>query len=1111
MTMRVLGPLDTGGGSLSPRERTILEALIVRRGSAVTPDELAAACWGEAPPQTWPQQIRNAVAKIRAQLGADVIRTVGENYRLAVADSSLDSVEFETRIAEARHRDLEGAHDRAVAAYRRALDLWRGDPLADVASWPPGASEAMRLLELRKTAEEELEDCRLRAGESTAVIPDAEQLVRAEPLRERRWATLALANYRADRQAEAIAVLRSARSRLVEELGIDPSRSLVDLEAAILRQDPTLAAPTDDSSSPLVSGECPYRGLAAFGVEDRDLFFGRDSDASALAARCVRRAVVAVVGPSGSGKSSLVRAGLVPLLQDRGARVTVVTPSELGASLDRSVFDSETGVVVLDQAEELLGASRDAVDALASEADSWLQAGGCLVLTLRSDFLDRATALPRIGVAIGRGTYALSPLDEAGIRRAITGPAEDAGLKVEPGLEEVILHDAGDRPGILPALSHALVATWTHREGNTLTIAGYESSGGIAGAIAQSADQVYRDLPPEAQEACRSVMMRMVERSAEASTLRRRVALGTLTEDATRRSVVERLVAARLVTIDGDSAVIAHEAVAHTWPRLDAWLTEDEENARMLRQIEAAAAAWDSAGRPDDDLLRGGRLHAALEWRESTSPDVTATEAAFLEAAAERHAHEIRSLEQRAAHEKRRNRTLRIALAAAGVLLVTAVAATGIAVLRSAEALAAADLARLDALVATSANLRDDNVTVAALLAAEAGHRWPDDTRVHDAMTSVIAGTGLVDTIVFPHDARISGALIPGTRTALVAVGTLVDDVVTDSALHVVDLETKDLGEPLDADLPDGYWGHYLEVSPDGSTAYIQTSAGRETSDGGLDCCVNFFTIVDLVTGRKTTDTVLVDARTSAAMAVTDDGSRAYFIHSVTASPSWIERDTGTVMSLRAHEPEDFVGEPGILDGVVLVGDDLYVSADDRILVHDAESLEVTRTIPLSASGLSFALASDGAGGLLSFGGNGSVRVDLTTTEETWRQPREVVECPYPLAMTPDGFMCGSSLSVFSEHEVLTGEHTGVTFTGLPPAAFVVDALPGGDEVVIFVDQIEPAITRWRLGATDNIYILPTAELHDRLCAMAGRQLTEDEWRTYLGDEPYEPTCPESP
>ncbi len=1109
MTTRVLGPLDTGGASLSPRERAVLGALIVRRGTVVTPAELAAACWGDEPPRTWPQQVRNAVARIRAKLGTGSVRTVGESYALGLSDASIDADTFERRIADARRHLVEGAPDRAVAMYRSALELWRGDPFPELSGWPPAESEAMRLSQLRTTVEEELLDARLRNGETATAVADAERSVRDEPLREHRWMLLALANYRSDRQVEALAVLRAARTRLVEDLGIDPSRSLLDLEAAILRHDPSLTTPASLAPSAGTPAACPYRGLAAFGVDDAHLFFGRDADAEELLSRCTRGSVVTVVGPSGSGKSSLVRAGLVPLLQERGTSVVVVSPGDLDAAAAPDAFDSAGGVVVLDQAEELLGAPTETIDGTCRHAQAWLQDGGCLVLTLRSDFLDRATALPYIGIAVGRGAYGLSPLDDEGLRRVITAPAEGAGLRVETGLEEVILHDIGDRPGILPALSHALVATWQRREGSTLTIAGYEAGGGIAGAIAQSAERVYRSLSPAAQDACRSVMMRMVERTSEASTLRRRVALSTLTGDPTRRAVVEGLVAARLVTIDGYSAVIAHEAVGHPWPRLDGWLTDDEANARMLRQVEAAAATWEAAGRKEEDLLRGGRLHAALEWREATRPDLTETEAAFLDAAADRHAHEVRVLEERASRETRQNRVLRLTLVAASVMLIAALGASAIAVARTAEAAMAADDARRDALVATSANLIDIDPVVAALLAAEASNRWPDDEQVRQAMAAVAQTSAITRTIEFSDADTIGGAVIPGTRTALVTLSVPGSNDLRKTTAHLLDLDSGAMTHLDDVDVPDG-WGTELNISGDGSTAYIGTAIGRDDGDHSA-CCMSYFTIVDIPSGTTTSDVVLLDARTSTMNAVTHDGARAYFTHPVTGTPSWIERDTGHVVHHTEHDPAEFADAAPLFDGLALIDGELFVAGDDRVEVYDPETLAHLRSIPLPAPDLATRqVAADAEGGVLVFGNAGGARFDLHTEGMSWHQDPNTLQCPIPLALTPGGFICGTGPGYYTEHDLATGAPTGVRIDGISLGGGRVDALPGGAEVAIFVNYEDPSIVIGRLGG-DDAEKLAAPELRDRMCALAGRQLTRTEWQTHLGAEPYRNTCPATP
>ncbi|MET0828376.1 MAG: AfsR/SARP family transcriptional regulator, partial [Microbacterium sp.] len=678
MVLKVLGPLETGTAPLSPRERAMLAALVVRLGSTVPPDELAEAWWGEAPPRTWEQQVRNSVARIRSRLGRDTIETVGWEYRLAMDPDMIDSVRFERLVSAARGHALRGEHDRAIDAYTRALALWRGAALQDVANWEPGVVEALRLHEIRTSAEEELLDARLATGEHRSLIADAERLLREEPLREDRWAIVALANYRADRQAEALAVLRAARERLADEFGIEPGPRLAALELSMLRQDSDLAAP---SPALAVASLCPYPGLRPFGPDDADVFFGREADAESVLERMSPGAIVTIAGASGTGKSSLLLAGVLPRLRARGRHVEVVRPGSGGIDSLRGA-DARANVLAIDQAEELQGVTDAQREAFVETASAFLDRGGMILVTARSDALDRIRALPLIGDAIGRGVYLLGPLSAFAYREAIEEPARRAGLTLEPGLVELTVRDAGDRASTLPHLSHALQETWARREGSTLTVEGYRTSGGIPGAIAQSAERVFRSLPPQEQEICRSLMQRLLDRGADGTSTRRRVPAEPLLADAGRRRVLEQLTLARLVTLDGDSVVITHEAVATAWPRLDAWLEEDAESARTLRSVESAAAAWHATGRDDDDLLRGARLHSALDWRDAAHPDLTGIEDDLLIASAEREQREMTELSARAARDRRRNRVLGGALGGAAILLVAAVVAGSIAVVR---------------------------------------------------------------------------------------------------------------------------------------------------------------------------------------------------------------------------------------------------------------------------------------------------------------------------------------------------------------------------------------------------------------------------------------------
>ena len=241
--IRLLGALEVDGpGILRPRDRLALAALAVRRRQVVAPDQLADALWGDSPPDSWPKQVQICVARLRKAVGAATIETRPGGYRLALDGEDIDADRFERLVERGRTLAATGEPDRAASIFARALAMWRGPPFDEVRAWPPGQAEATRLEELRRSAEEELLDARLSAGEHRAVAAEAEALVAGEPLRERRWAILALAQYRWGRQADALRSLNRARRTLVDQLGIEPGGELVALEAAILRQDPELVA-----------------------------------------------------------------------------------------------------------------------------------------------------------------------------------------------------------------------------------------------------------------------------------------------------------------------------------------------------------------------------------------------------------------------------------------------------------------------------------------------------------------------------------------------------------------------------------------------------------------------------------------------------------------------------------------------------------------------------------------------------------------------------------------------------------------------------------------------------------------------------------------------------
>ena len=211
--------------------------------------------------------------------------------------------------------------------------------------------------------------------------------------------------------------------------------------------------------------------------------------------------------------------------------------------------------------------------------------------------------------------FLLGALGEDSLRMAIEEPARRASLVVEPGLVDLLVTEVAGHPGALPLVSHALSETWQRREGRTMTVAAYRDSGGIRGAVAQSAEEIYTELEPEQQSLLRELLLRLVSPGPEGEPVRSRLPRRLVVTDPRHDQMIDLLIRSRLVMSDASVVEIAHEALAAAWPRLRGWLDDDVDGQRVLHHLATAADAWDSMGRPDSELYRGVRLAAAREWR----------------------------------------------------------------------------------------------------------------------------------------------------------------------------------------------------------------------------------------------------------------------------------------------------------------------------------------------------------------------------------------------------------------------------------------------------------------------------------------------------------------
>ncbi|MEU6136255.1 PQQ-binding-like beta-propeller repeat protein [Nocardioides sp. NPDC047086] len=472
------------------------------------------------------------------------------------------------------------------------------------------------------------------------------------------------------------------------------------------------------------------------------------------------------------GKSSLLRAGVAAALRGRGQPSVTIAPGPHPMESLTALGQAPRGAALLiDQCEELFSLCEDAEErreflgALVAEAPS-----RTIVVALRADHLADLAAHPGFSRLVERGMYLVGGLDEDGLRSAVETPARQAGLLIEPGLVDLLVREVGNDPGALPLMSHALQETWKRREGNTLTVAGYRASGGINGAVAQSAEGLYSEVEAERRYLLRDLVLRLVSPGPEGEPVRTRVPRRLVGTDPEHEQLIEMLVAARLVTSHDDALEITHEALTRAWPRLRGWLEDDIEGQRIRHHLSAAADAWEALGRPQSELYRGVRLARALESRAGKDTALTGVEREFLEASSHHAEDEQRSILERARAQARLIRRLRMALGGAAVLLVVALVAGALAVVQSDRATENAARAE-DAAVSADARrvgaraLLADDLSLSLLLAA-AGARLDDspETRANlvaalamrpELVRSAPAEGGYVETLDVSNDGRL--------------------------------------------------------------------------------------------------------------------------------------------------------------------------------------------------------------------------------------------------------------------------------------------------------------------------------------------------------------------
>lgn len=615
----------------------------------------------------------------------------------------------------------------------------------------------------------------------------------------------------------------------------------------------------------------PYKGLHSFQEADASDFFGRESLVDRFIERLSETDVgyrfLTVVGPSGSGKSSAVKAGLLPRLRQGGLpgsenwfiaqmvpgdhplqelenvllRVAMNPPENLFDALradtrgllhavQRILPDTQSELVlVIDQFEEVFTQVEDSAQRLhlleslytaVTDPASQIR----VILTLRADFYDRPLQYREFGELTRRRMESVLPLSPDELRQSIVAPAGRVGVSFQPELVEAILNDVGDQPGTLPLLQYALTELFERQQFRLITMAAYRDIGGITGALARRAEELYEGLSGEGQEATRQLFLRLVTLGEGTEDTRRRVRRAELVSTSGGSEVMDSVIDAygryRLLTFDrdpltrGPTVEIAHEALLRVWNRLRGWIEDSREEVRTQRRLTLAAQEWVDVGDDPSYLASGARLSQFEAWAAETRLALNDIEAEFLRRSlAEREKQEQLEAERQAREVRlalQAGNRLRWLVAALAVFLVVALALTIFALDRQRQAetqsLLASDNAATAvaaqgsaeeqaALAQTQAAIADANARQAQALALAASSQLVLNSGDTDLslLLAIEAGRRVEQPTIEIRRALTSAAYAPGTRFLL-----------TEHAEPILD----------------------IAISPDGRTAF--TAAGNE-------------------------------------------------------------------------------------------------------------------------------------------------------------------------------------------------------------------------------------------------------------------------------------------
>lgn len=841
----------------------------------------------------------------------------------------------------------------------------------------------------------------------------------------------------------------------------------------------------------------PYKGLRAFEEADAADFFGREALSEHLVERLSQTRFLGVVGPSGSGKSSVVRAGLVPALR-RGAvegseawRIVQMVPGaypleELEAALLRvadmppsslieQLEEGERGLVralkrvlpddgselvlVLDQLEEVFTLVEDErirthFLAILERAVTDPHSRVRVVTTLRADFYDRPLLYSGFAELLRDYVEAVVPLTPDEFERAISAPADRVGVTLEPGLLAEMISDVAHEPGALPLLQYSLTELYERREGNVLTRDAYQAVGRVSGALAQRAEDIYSELSEPAQHAARQLFLRLITLGEGAEDTRRRVdraELGAMEVDQDALAeAIDAFGASRLLSFDRDprtgtaTVEVAHEALLREWARLRRWIDAAREDVRMHRRLAAAARDWAESSREPSYLLRGSQLAQFDVLADESSVALAAGEREFVDAS---RAESRRQL----LRQQRENRRLKVLLGGVAALLLLAVAAGVVALLQRQSAKREATVALARELGARA--VAEPRIDRAMLLAREGANLDDSHQTAGTLLATLLRTPAALGTFASPITDRPLGIVLSPDGRTLAAIEN------TDTVRFYDTRTRKESSPPL---RNHGY-GQPPAYTRDGKFVLVGGGTGRPSFDLRDAHTLRHLRFLPLDDRWIHTPTSHIEP-----LLTSPDDRFAYLAYAAiqpdrTDGPAYLDRwdlRTGKLLGTSA------LGSNGMFDGHITRGGDLVFLTDTEVVTLHGKTLRRLSSKPVrlpEESSTAFAAVSPDGRTVATASMSGSVSfVDVRTGHMTIGAGKTGVGVQ-ALAFSPTG------------NVVVTTDENGRVTVWNPATADPLETFTGhegrtlgiafsADGKTLYTCSLDGAVFEWDLG-----------------------------------------------